>query len=174
VQALHVELSLALKLHEPHRRSGRSLSDRFGIAVVVLLRFDLGTHILGRHQPDLVTVAAKQTAKMMRAAARFHRHHAARHPRGELDHAVSAQPPTQDHPSGYVQTHDAAAVLAQINPKNRNLHGTTPLLRLTSQRNAAGGGAGHSIKRWKPLLGRNNRAEGLVSTKFLIRVRRAV
>jgi hypothetical protein len=94
MQALHVELSLALELHEPHRRSGRSLSDRFGIAVVVLLRFDVGTHILGRHQPDLVTVVAKQTAKMMRTAARFHRHHAARHPRGELDHAVSAQPPT--------------------------------------------------------------------------------
>jgi hypothetical protein len=105
--------------------------------------------VLGRHQPDLVTVVAKQTAKMMRTTTDFHRHHAARHPRGKLDHAVSAQPPTYDNTSGWVQSHDAAAILAQINPKNRNLHGTTPLLRLISQRIAAGGGAGHSIKRWK-------------------------
>jgi hypothetical protein len=89
VQALHVELRLALERHKPHRRSGRSLSNRFGVAVVVLLRFDVGAHILGRHQPDLVTVLAKQTAKMMRTAARFHRHHAASYPCGKLDHAVS-------------------------------------------------------------------------------------
>jgi hypothetical protein len=41
-----------------------------------------------------MTVIAKQTAKMMRAAAGFHGHHAARHPRGELDGAVSVQLPT--------------------------------------------------------------------------------
>ena len=47
-------------------------------------------------------MVAKQTAKMMCAAAGFHRHHAARHPRGKLDHAVSAQPPTQNDMTGDV------------------------------------------------------------------------
>jgi hypothetical protein len=123
----------------------------FSIAVVVLLRFHVETHILGRHQPDLVTMVAKQTTKMMCAAAGLHRHHAARRPRGKLDHAVSAQPPTQNDMTGDVQSHDAAAVLAQVYPQHRDLYQPAPYssgypassASLARQRR----GAGHFIKR---------------------------
>jgi hypothetical protein len=37
MQALHVELLLALKLHEPHRRTRCRLCNRFGISIVVLV-----------------------------------------------------------------------------------------------------------------------------------------
>jgi hypothetical protein len=46
MQRLQVQLRFALDLDEPHGRPSRSLSDRFGIAVVVLVGFHVGAHIL--------------------------------------------------------------------------------------------------------------------------------
>ena len=42
MQNLHVELRLALERHEPHRRPGRRLGNRLGVAIIVLLRLDIG------------------------------------------------------------------------------------------------------------------------------------
>ena len=78
VKALHVELRLALELDKPHRRPGRRLGDRLRIAVVVLLRLDVGPHVLRRHQPDLVALVAQPAAEVMRPATGLHCHHAVR------------------------------------------------------------------------------------------------
>jgi hypothetical protein len=64
---------------------------------------------------------------MMRAAARFHRYDAARQTFGQRDHALARHPPAHDHSPVTVQPHDAANVLAQIDPKNHHAHRSAPL-----------------------------------------------
>ena len=44
-----------------------------GIPVVILLRFDVRPHILGRHQLDRVPLRQEQAPKIVCAAARLHR-----------------------------------------------------------------------------------------------------
>ena len=47
VKRLHVELVLALQLDKPHRRPRRRFRDPLGVAIVVLLRFDIRADIFG-------------------------------------------------------------------------------------------------------------------------------
>ena len=56
VQCLHVELLLSLELDKTHRRPRRRFGDRFRVTVIVLLRLDVGTDVLRRHQPNLVAL----------------------------------------------------------------------------------------------------------------------
>jgi hypothetical protein len=147
VQALHVELRLALELDKPHRRPGRRLGDRLRVAVVVLLRLHVGANVLRRHQPDLLALVAQPAAEVMRPTAGLHRHHAARQARRQLDDTLPLQAPSQDHPPAGVQTHHAAAVLTQVDSQNRDLHRTSSRpsgypASLAQQ----GRGAGHPIK----------------------------
>jgi len=88
VERLHVELLLALQLDKPHGRSRGRLGDRLGVAVVVLLCLDVRANILGRHQPNLVPLAAQDAAEVVSAAAGLHRHNARRQAGRELDHAL--------------------------------------------------------------------------------------
>ena len=59
---------------------------------------------------------------MMSATTRFHRNDARRQTAGKLHHAHSVHTPPNDNAPAIVQSHDAAAVLAQVDPKSRNLH----------------------------------------------------
>src|SRR3954466_10837291 len=132
VEYLHVELRLALQLDKSHGRSRGRLGDRLGVAVVVLLCLDVGANTLGRHQPNLVPLAAQDAAEVVSAAAGLHRHDARRQAGRELDHALPAQAPAHDNAPSVVQARQAAAVLAKINPQNRDLH-LPLLLRLPGQ-----------------------------------------
>src|ERR1700722_9756376 len=69
MKRLHVELVLALQFDKAHRWSRRRLRDPLGVAIVVLLRLDVGSNIFRRHQPDVVAVAGEDTANVMGAAA---------------------------------------------------------------------------------------------------------
>jgi hypothetical protein len=53
---------------------------------------------------------------MVGPAASLHRHHAGRQLLAEPDNPVARHAPAQDHATRLVETRDAAAVLAQINP----------------------------------------------------------
>src|SRR5215218_4335844 len=128
VQDLRVELRLALQLDEAHGGPGRGFGDRLGIALVVLLGFDVGLHVLGRHQPHLVTLLAQDTAEVVGSAAGFHCHYAGRQRSGKTDDALPSEASPQDDATRSVQSCDAAAVLAKIYPKHRNRH--RPLLSL--------------------------------------------
>jgi hypothetical protein len=64
-QGLHVELILALQFDKSHRWSRRRLRDPLGVAIVVLLRLDVGSDIFRRHQPDVVAVPGENTAEVM-------------------------------------------------------------------------------------------------------------
>jgi hypothetical protein len=46
VERLDVELRLRFQLDKAHGRPCRGFSDRFGIAVIVLLRFDIRPYVL--------------------------------------------------------------------------------------------------------------------------------
>src|SRR5271165_6427497 len=72
MQGLHVELVLALQFDKAHRRPGHRLCDPLGVAIVVLLRLDVGPDIFGRHQPDVVAVGGEHAAEMMSPAAGLH------------------------------------------------------------------------------------------------------
>ena len=54
MERLQIELLLALQLDKPHRRARHRFGDPFGVAIVVLLRLDVGQNIFGGHQPHLV------------------------------------------------------------------------------------------------------------------------
>ena len=83
---------------------------------------------------------------MVSATTRLHRDDTRHQTTSKLDDTGPMHASTNDDVPAIVQSHDAAAILAEVNPENCNLHGTPPFLRLPSQRSAAGGGAGHSIK----------------------------
>jgi hypothetical protein len=138
VQALHVELCIALQLHKSHRRPGRRLGDRLRIPVIILLGLHVGPHVFGRHQPDLVALLAQDTAEVVRAAAGLHRHDAGGQPRCQLDHPVPAEAPLEDSVAGRVQAHHAAAVLAEVDPQDRDLHQSRSFPPLPCQPSAAG------------------------------------
>src|SRR5271154_6907309 len=78
MKRLHVELVLALQFDKAHRWSRRRLRDPLGVAIVVLLRLDVGSNIFRRHQPDVVAVAGEDMANVMGAAARLHPDNAGR------------------------------------------------------------------------------------------------
>ena len=146
MQRLHVELRPRLQLDEPHRRPGRRLGDRLRIAVVVLLRLHVGPDILRRHQPHLVALRPRTAAaEVMRAAARLHRHDAARQLRGEADQRLRfmrrrrTTAPEASRPT----------TLQQSLP--RSIPSTAICMHCPSSLNlrrsyTPGGGAGHSIK----------------------------
>jgi len=127
VQALHVELLVALQIDKAHSWAGRGFRYRLGIPIVVLLRLHVRTNIFGRHQPYIVAMLTKLTAKMMGAATGFHRHQTGRHSRRQLQHAVPTHPAPQQHFPCLVQPDDAANVLSKIDTKNLDL-----IHRLTS------------------------------------------
>ena len=77
MQRLQIRLRLALHWHEAHRRPCCGFGDRLRVTVIVLLRLDVGPHVLRRHQPHLVPGFSEDPPKMMRAAAGFHRNDAA-------------------------------------------------------------------------------------------------
>ena len=53
MKRLHIELVLALQFDKAHRWSRRRLRDPLGVAIVVLLRLDVGSNIFRGHQPDV-------------------------------------------------------------------------------------------------------------------------
>jgi len=128
VKRLHIELLLALQLDKTHGRPRGCLGNPLRISVIVLVRLDVGTNILRRHQPNLVALGAQDPAEVVSTAARFHRHETRRQARRELDDVLPAQASAHDHAPSVVETRHTAAVLPKIDPKHRDMH--RPLLPL--------------------------------------------
>jgi hypothetical protein len=89
MQDLQVQLRLALERDEPHGWSCRGFGNRLRIAVIGLLRLDVGLDVLGRHQPDRVALCSERATEEVRAAARFHRDDAGRQARREGNHSLA-------------------------------------------------------------------------------------
>jgi hypothetical protein len=98
-----------------------------------------------------VALSPKDTAEMMRPAAGLHRYNAWPQLARKLDHSLAMHASPQHNGSAVVEPHDAAAVLAQINPENRDLHCLS--LRIGCPKTLCPqrwGGARHPINRLKP------------------------
>jgi transposase InsO family protein len=95
-----------------------------------------------------VALSPKDTAEMMRPAAGLHRYNAWPQLARKLDHSLAMHASPQHNGSAVVEPHDAAAVLAQINPENRDFHCLS--LRIGCPKTLCPqrwGGARHPIKR---------------------------
>ena len=79
VQCLQVEPISGLGRHELHRWPLHRLGNRLRVAKIVLLSLRVGPHILGRHQPGIVTKRLQLTTEMMRTDAGLHADQARRH-----------------------------------------------------------------------------------------------
>src|SRR3974390_626201 len=77
-------------------------------------------------------MCSQNAAKMMSPAARLHCYDARRQFRCKLDNSLTAHASPQHNGSADIQANDAAAVLAQINPQNRDLHDLFPPNRLST------------------------------------------
>jgi hypothetical protein len=121
VERLHIELVLALQLDKTHRRPRRGFRDPLGVAIIVLLRLDIGPHIFGGHQSDGVTMSGEQPAKVMRAAAGLHSDDARRKLLRQPNQGLSSCLTPHHDRAGCVKPDDAADVLAEIDAKDRNI-----------------------------------------------------
>src|SRR5579863_10727376 len=72
MQRLQVQLVIGLDRHEPHRGPTHSLSYRFRIDVVTLVRLHVWLHILRRDQPNFMPLFSQCPAKEMSSPAGFH------------------------------------------------------------------------------------------------------
>jgi len=139
VQSLNVELILALQLDEPHGRTRRRLGDSLRVAVIVLLRLDVGPNVFRRHQADVMSMGRKNAANVMGAAAGFHRYDAGRKLRRQPDQRLALDAPPQHNRSAGIDANQTARILAEVDPKNRNCHRHNPFLLKPTAR----------LRRWK-------------------------
>ena len=112
MQGLHFELVLALQFDKSHRRPGHRLRDPLGVAIVVLLRLDVGPDIFGRHQTDIMAVSGEHTAEMMSAAAGLHPDNAGRKLLRQSNQRLPPYLATHHNRAGRIQPNHAADVLA--------------------------------------------------------------
>ena len=74
----------ALHRHEAHLRPLHRLADRRRIGSIVLVRLDVGAHVLRRQDADLVPETDQRARPVMRPGAGFHPDPTTRQPRKEL------------------------------------------------------------------------------------------
>ena len=145
MQGLHVELVLALQFDKAHRRPGHRLRDSLGVAIVVLLRLDVGPDIFGRHQPDIMAVSGEHTAQMMGAAAGLHPDNARRELLRQSNQRLAPYLATHHNRAGRIQPNHAADVLAEVDAKHRDIHPFPLLIRRRAYDARRRGGAFHKL-----------------------------
>ena len=118
MKRLDVELVLALQIDKAHRWARRRLRDPLRVTIVVLLRFDVGPNIFGRHQPHVVAVSGENAAKMMSAAAGLHSDNASRQLLRKSYQRFASHLAPHDDGAGRVEPNHAAHILAEIDAKD--------------------------------------------------------
>jgi transposase len=100
--------------------------------------------------PESMTLRRQKTGKMMGTTACLHRDHAAWQTRRERRNILWSHAAPLDHRTSCIQARKAAAVLAQIDPEDRNLfcHGTFLSFRWPEQHTLPGkrGGPFHKLR----------------------------
>jgi hypothetical protein len=94
---LHQSALLLRRLdrNEAHGRPPNRLADRLGIGRIVLVAFDVGLYVLGRHQPNLVAKFSQLACPIMRRGTRFHAHQTRRQRREERYHLAAPRDPNR-------------------------------------------------------------------------------
>ena len=96
--------------------------DPLGVAIVVLLRLDVGPDIFRRHQPDVVAADREQATQMMGPAAGLHPDNARRKLLRQSNQCLPSYLATHYNRAGRIQPNHAAHVLAEVDAKDRNIH----------------------------------------------------
>ena len=146
MKRLHIELVLALQFDKAHRRPRRRLRDPLGVAIVVLLRLDVGPDIFGRHQPHVVAVSGEHAAEMMGAAAGLHPDNARRKLLRQRDQRLASHPAPHHNRAGRVKPNHAADVLAEVDAKHRDIHPFLLLIRRRAYDAGRRGGPFHKLE----------------------------
>src|SRR4029077_17345054 len=81
MESLQVELFGGLSRHKFHRGALDRLSDCLRVAEVVLLSLRVGAHVLGRHQPCVMTERPELATEVMRTDTALHPNQTRRHVR---------------------------------------------------------------------------------------------
>jgi hypothetical protein len=114
--------------HEPHGGSPHSLADGLGIGSIVLIALNVGLHVLGRHQPDLVAKLAQLASPMVSRGASFHANQARWQGLKERHHLAAPQLLPDDHFLIGVDAVNLEDVLGEIQTYRANLHVDGPLM----------------------------------------------
>jgi hypothetical protein len=130
MKKLYVQLRLGLEGNKTHCRTRRGFCNRFRIAIIVLLRLDMGTHILRRHQPHVVALLLELPSQVMGTATRLHCDDTNGQFAHKADHAISTYATPEHYVPGCVKSDQTAAILAKVNADNPDvLHVTSPCPR---------------------------------------------
>jgi hypothetical protein len=92
-----------------------------------------------------VALGSQDAANVVRSTARLHCYHAPLQFGRDLDNSLTAHTSPQHDGSPYIQPDDAAAVLAQINPEYRDLHGLFPPNQFVRRHYVSGAEEGRAI-----------------------------
>src|ERR1022692_1286187 len=79
VQSLKIELCFALDRNKAHRGPLHSLGNSFRVDVVVLVRFDEGPNVLGRHELHFVPLCPENTCQEVGTGTSLHANQTGRH-----------------------------------------------------------------------------------------------
>ena len=128
----------ALDRHEPHGRPGDRFADRLGVGGVVLLTPNIGLHVAGRHQPNLVAQRRDLPRPVVCRSTGFHTNQAGRKGPEELQHLGAPQLPPDRNLARVIDAVDLEDALGEIKTDSGNLHGGRLLLEVASQRPSYG------------------------------------
>lgn len=115
-----------LDRHETHVALARRRGNRLGIVGVILGDRVLAerAHELGRHQARNQAVFATTTRPVMRAAARFHRHHRTRRQLREIHgERITLELPPSHHPARRIYLANREHALCQVHTEGYSAHG---------------------------------------------------
>src|ERR1700733_8570920 len=115
-----------------------------GVAIVVLLRLDVGPDVFRRHQPDVMAADREQATQMMGPAAGLHPDNARRKLLRQSNQRLSPYLATHNDRAGRMQPNHAADVLAEVHAKHRDIH---PFLLLIRRRALRRRKEGRAIRR---------------------------
>src|ERR1700733_10215741 len=105
--------------------------DPLGVAIVVLLRLDVGPDVFRRHQPDVMAADREQPPQRMGPAAGLHPDNERKKLLRQSNQRLSPYLATHNDRAGRMQPNHAADVLAEVHAKHRDIH---PFLLLIPRR----------------------------------------
>jgi hypothetical protein len=110
------------------RRPPDRLAARRSIGRIVLVALDIGLHVLGRHQPYIMTEPCELARPVVGRRTRFHADQTGREFGKEGQHLCASQRPVEGHLVVAVDAVHLKDVFGKIDADGDNLHVDGPLI----------------------------------------------
>jgi hypothetical protein len=131
--------------HEAHARSADRLADRLRIIPIVLVGFHVGCDELRADQSDVVTEFRKRLGPKVCAVRCLHADEARRQVCEKRWHGMTAKRLAQHRLSMSVDAVNLEDIFRQVQTNASDLHGNSPSMQLTGNRNPRREGGVHTI-----------------------------